>query len=146
MPNPSPRTLRGISLIDTDVIIRLLTGDDPEKQARARELFRRVQAGEVTIFAPVTVIADCVYVLSSPSLYKVPRAQVVGLLRPILRLRGFRLQDRRTVLRALDLYAATHLDFGDAYLAASMERLDSPSVYSFDTDYDRIKGIKRLEP
>jgi predicted nucleic acid-binding protein len=71
---------------------------------------------------------------------------VVGLLLPILRLRSFRLQDRRTVLRALDLYAATNLDFGDAYVAASMERLGSLNVYSYDADYDRVKEIKRIEP
>jgi predicted nucleic acid-binding protein len=146
MSNSSPRTLRGAPLIDTDVIVRLLTGDDLQKQARARDLFRRIELGEVTVFAPVTVIADCVYVLASPNLYKIPRTEVVGLLRPILRLRGFRLQDRRTVLRALDLYAAAALDFGDAYVAASMERLGSQRVYSYDTDYDRVKGIKRSEP
>jgi predicted nucleic acid-binding protein len=135
-----------VPVIDTDVIVRLLTGDDLQKQGRARDLFKRIEIGEVTVFAPVTVIADCVYVLASPSLYKIPRTEVVGLLRPILRLRGFRLQDRRTVLRALDLYAAAALDFGDAYVAASMERLGSQRVYSYDTDYDRVKGIKRSEP
>lgn len=139
-------SLRGMPLIDTDVIIRLLTGDDLEKQARARALFKRIEAGEVTVFAPITTIADCVYVLSSPSLYKLPRTEVVGLLLPILRLRGFRVQDRRAVLRALDLYAATTIDFGDAYLAASMQRLGSRTVYSYDRDYDRIKGIQRVEP
>ena len=138
--------MRGVPLIDTDVIIRLLTGDDLEKQARARTLFQRIEAGEVIVFAPITTIADCVYVLSSPSLYKLPRAEVVGLLLPILRLRGFRVQDRRAVLKALDLYAATALDFGDAYLAASMQRMGSRTVYSFDRDFDRIKGIQRVEP
>ena len=72
-------------------------------------LFKRIEAGDVTVFAPITTIADCVYVLSSQSLYKLPRTEVVGLLLPILRLRGFRVQDRRAVLRALDLYAATAL-------------------------------------
>ena len=146
MSSPSPRTRRGVPLIDTDVVVRLLTGDDLEKQARARDLFKRIEAGELTVFAPVTMVADCIYVLSSPSLYKLPRTEVVGLLLPILRLRGSRLQDRRTVLRALELYAETSLDFGDAYIAASMERLGSRSVYSYDRDFDRVKGIQRLEP
>jgi predicted nucleic acid-binding protein len=146
MGKQTPRSARGVPLIDTDVIIRLLTGDDLEKQAHARDLFKRIEAGELTVFAPITTIADCVYVLSSPSLYKLPRAKVVGLLLPILRLRGFRLQDRRAVLKALDLYAATALDFGDAYLVASLQRLGSRTVYSFDRDFDRIKEIQRLEP
>jgi predicted nucleic acid-binding protein len=146
MGKRTSRQMRGVPLIDTDVIIRLLTGDDPEKQARAHHLFKRIEAGEVTVFAPITTIADCVYVLSSPSLYKLPRTEVVGLLLPILRLRGFRLQDRRAVLEALDLYATTALDFGDAYLVASLQRQGSRTVYSFDRDFDRIRGIQRLEP
>jgi predicted nucleic acid-binding protein len=142
---PSP-FVRNTPVIDTDVIVRLLTGDDLEKQARSSQLFKKIETGEVKVFAPITVIADCVYVLSSRSLYKLPRAEVVGLLRSILRLRGFRLQDRRTVLRALDLYAATSLDFGAAYIAATSERLGSLTVYSYDADFDRLKGIKRLVP
>jgi predicted nucleic acid-binding protein len=55
-------------------------------------------------------------------------------------------QDRRAVLKALNLYASTTLDFGDAYIAASMDRMGSRTVYSFDRDFDRIKGIRRLEP
>ena len=54
--------------IDTDVIIRLLTGDDPEKQAKAATLFEQVEQRQITLVAPVTVIADAVYVLSSKRL------------------------------------------------------------------------------
>ncbi len=46
--------------IDTDVIIRFLTGDDPEKQAAASSLFEQVEQGLLTIAAPDTVIADAV--------------------------------------------------------------------------------------
>lgn len=55
--------------IDTDVIIRLLTGDDPQKQTAAKALFEQVERGTLTIAAPDTVIADAVFVLSSPRLY-----------------------------------------------------------------------------
>ena len=44
--------------IDTDVIIRFLTGDDPDKQAAATALFEQVEQGLLTVQAPDTVIAD----------------------------------------------------------------------------------------
>lgn len=62
--------------IDTDVIIRLLTQDDPVKQDEAALLFEEVRAGTLKVAAPYTVIADAVYVLSSPRLYNLPRDQV----------------------------------------------------------------------
>ncbi|MBI4785853.1 MAG: PIN domain-containing protein [Chloroflexi bacterium] len=141
-----PLQLKGHPCIDTDVIIRLLTGDDPAKQARARELFKRVEAGEMTLIAPVSVIADCIYVLSSPRLYHLPKTEIVGLLQPLLRLPRFKIPNRRTLLRALDLYLATKLSFGDVYILATMERLESRTLYSFDQGFDGIQGIQRLEP
>ena len=134
--------------IDTDVIIRFLTGDDPVKQQRAARLFEQVEQGNATLVAPDTVIADAVYVLSSPRLYNLPRHEVAALLIPLVRLPGFRVQNRRAVLAALSLYGygATKLDFGDALIVASMSQSGSQTVYSFDTGFDKIPGINRQEP
>jgi predicted nucleic-acid-binding protein len=103
--------------IETDVLIRFLTGDDPVKQAQAAELLQSMEAGKLVVEAPVTVIADAVYVLASPRLYRRSRVQVQALLSPIVRLSGFKLAERPAVLRALELHAATRLDFGDASAA-----------------------------
>jgi predicted nucleic acid-binding protein len=37
--------------IDTSVIVRLLTGDDPTKQARSRVLFQQVERGKIAVAA-----------------------------------------------------------------------------------------------
>jgi predicted nucleic acid-binding protein len=132
--------------IDTDVIIRFLTGDDPEKQAAATALFERIEQGLLTAVAPDTVIADAVYVLSSPRLYHVARNEVRELLSTLVHLPHFRVQNRFCVLRALDLYASTKLDFGDTLIIASMEQQNSRILYSYDKDFDHIQGITRKEP
>lgn len=132
--------------LDTDVLIRLLTGDDPQKQAAAAVLLNQVEAGALTLDAPDTVIADAVYVLSSPRLYALPRTEVRELLVPLVRLPGFRVRQRRLVLRALDLYAAVTIDFGDAMVAATMEQSHASVLYSYDRDFDRLAGITRVEP
>ena len=132
--------------IDTDVIIRLLTKDDPEKQAAAAALFEQIEAGQLTVVAPDTVLADAVYVLSSPNLYHLPRSEVRDLLTPLLRLPGFKIRNRRAVLRALEIYASANIDFGDALIVAAMEQANSEVVYSYDTHFDRIPDITRQEP
>lgn len=132
--------------IDTDVIIRFLTGDDPKKQTAAAALFEQVEQGLLTIHAPDTVIADAVYVLSSPRLYHIARSDIQEMLASLVRLPQFHIQNRESVLRALDLYAATKLDFGDTLIIASMEQQGSHLLYSYDTDFDRISGITRQEP
>ncbi len=138
-----------IPFVDTDVIIRLLTGDDLDKQAAAKALFEQVEQGTLDVAAPVTVIADAVYVLSSRTLYHLPRAQVSALLTPLVRLPHFHVKNRRLVLRALALYATTNLDFGDLFIVASMQQAGSTIVYSYDRGFDRIVGslgITRQEP
>ena len=132
--------------VNTDIIIRLLTGDDAQKQQAARGLFEAVEAGTITVAAPDTVIADAVYVLSSPRLYGQSRAQVAAMLGRLVRLPGFKVAQRRIVLQALDVYAERNIDFGDAMLIASMGQSGSTTLYSYDRDFDGIPGIHRAEP
>ena len=133
--------------LDTNIIIRLVTGDDLHKQAAAAQLFKDIEDGSLTIAAPDTVIVDAVFVLASPRTYNLPRVQIAGALTRLVRLPHFKVQHRRIVLRALDLYGSSgRLDFGDTMLLAAMEQQRSPQVYSYDTDFDGVAGVTRLEP
>src|SRR5579884_2080348 len=128
-----------LPFIDTDVIIRFLTGDDPKKQAAAATLFEQIEQGLLTIVAPDTVIADAVFVLSSPRLYHIARSDIRDMLSSLINFPHFRVENRLCVLRALDLYAAAKLDFGDTLIIASMEQQNSHVLYSFDRGFDRIQ-------
>jgi predicted nucleic-acid-binding protein len=132
--------------IDTDIIIRFLTGDDQEKQAAASTLFEQFEQGLLTIAAPDTVIADAVYVLSSPRLYHLARNKVQELLTALAHLPHFQIQNRPAVLRALELYGSTKLDFGDTLILASMEQQHSHILYSYDAGFDCFDGVNRQEP
>lgn len=135
-----------LPFIDTDIIIRFLTGDDPQKQAASSALFEQIEQGLLTVAAPNTVIADAVYVLSSSRLYHLARSDVQELLSALVRLPHFQTQNRASVLRALELYGVTRLDFGDTLIIASMEQENTNILYSYDRDFDRIDGITRQEP
>ncbi len=134
------------SFIDTDVIIRFLTGDDLEKQAAASTLFEQVEQGLLTLEAPDTVVADAVYVLSSPRLYHLARSDVQELLSALVHLPHFQVQNRSAVLRALELFGSTRLDFGDTLIIASMELQNSHVLYSYDADFDRFEWVTRQQP
>jgi predicted nucleic acid-binding protein len=135
-----------VPFIDTDPIIRLLTGDDPVKQAAADRLFRQVQGGHLAVAAPLTVIADAVYVLSAPHSYGLPRSEVAALLLPLVQLPGFQIPQKQVVVRALMLFGEVNVDFGDAMLIASMEAEGVRTIITHDRHFDRIPGIHRVEP
>jgi len=117
--------------VDADVIVRLLAGDDLHKQERSAALFERVESGDIRLRTPVTTIADVVYVLSSPRLYAMPRGQVADLLKTLIRLPGFIVENRSAVLGALDLYASTRLE---------------SILYSYDRHFDKLASLTRMEP
>ena len=133
-------------VIDTNLFIRALTNDHPTRSVAAGAFLRRIERGEITVEAPVTAIADAVFVLASPRLYNLPRPQVQALLTTLVRLPHLRIASRQMVLRALVLFGHTTLDFGDCCLVAHLQEAGGTEIYSFDRDFDRIAGITRREP
>jgi len=132
--------------VDTDVIIRLLTADDLKKQRASFSLFEKAEKGKIILTAPTTVVADCVYVLSSPRLYNLSRGKICGLLSTLIQIPNFKVENKENVLKALELYVSTSIDFSDAYLMATVLRSKDKTVYSYDHDFDRETAIKRVEP
>ncbi len=132
--------------LDSNVFFRYFTRDDPDKAQRCFELFQRVQSGTEQVTTSESVIAEVVYVLSSPRLYAVPRTDIRALLLSILTLRGMRLSNRRLYLRALDVYAEHNIDFEDALTIAHVERRKLDAILSYDRDFDQVAGVRREEP
>jgi predicted nucleic acid-binding protein len=134
--------------LDTNIIIRYLTQDDPDKAARARQLLKQAEAGTVSLVISESIVVEVVQVLSSRVLYNQPRDQVASDLATILSLPKLKLANKRTCLRALTLWAnaASSVDFVDALSVAQMEQQRISTVASFDQDFDRFPQIKRLEP
>lgn len=135
-----------MQFVDTNILLRYLTRDDPAKAERVKRLLERAERGEVALVTSETVIAELVFVLSSPRLYHLTRDRIRTLLIPIISLKGLRLSNRALFLRALDLYATTPMDFVDALGIAHMEARQVTEIFSYDGHFDGVNGIRRLEP
>lgn len=132
--------------VDTNIFLRYLTRDDPRKAEACLRLLKQAEANEVTLTTSETIIAEVVFVLASPRLYNLPRQDVHARLTPLLTLEGLKLPQRSKFLRALDLYAAHRIDFEDALTIAETEQGQIEELYSYDTDFDSVAGVTRLEP
>ena len=128
------------AFVDTNVLIRHLTGDPPDMAARATAA---LASGEPLLLADL-VLAECVYVLQS--FYEVPRARVAQLMRSAIALPSIETVDPRSLLRALEVYETERLDFAEAYLVAQAEATGVEAIVSFDRSIDRVAGITRREP
>lgn len=133
-----------IRFLDTNILLRYLTRDDDHKARRALDLLIRVEQGEEKVITSSLVIFETVFTLQS--FYKLPRLQIKELIVPIISLRGLHLPGKNTYYRAFDLYVTQNISFADAYNAAYMLAEQVSDIYSWDTDFDKIEGITRLEP
>ena len=106
----------------------------------------RAQRGDVRLITSESVIAEVAYVLSSRSIYRIPRTTVAVALQSILADPSIELDRKESVLAALDLWQGSNVDFADCLAAEYVRRAELAGIYSYDRDFDRIPGIYRLEP
>jgi predicted nucleic acid-binding protein len=132
--------------LDTNIIIRYLTQDNPDQSRRAYNLLQQVETGALVVTTSEAVLVEVVYVLSSKTLYNFPRPDIQAHLSTVITLRGLKLPHKRTYLRALDIYASTNLDFVDALNVAHMERVQITTILTFDKDFDKVQDVTRREP
>lgn len=132
--------------IDTNIFLRHLTNDDPAKARRCFELFQKAKRNQISLTTSESVIAEVVYLLASKRVYNLAREEIVTRLRPLLSLPGLKVPYRNAFLRALEIYATYTIDFEDALSKAHMERQKISDIYSYDTDFDKLSGLTRIEP
>ena len=132
--------------LDTNILLRHLTQDDEEKARACRSLLLLVEQGQEIVVTSDLVIWEAVFVLQSSRHYGLPRHRIRQLLEPLINLRGLRLPRKALYTRAFDLYCRSNISFADAYNAAYMEARGLTEVYSYDTDFDRVEGLLRVEP
>jgi predicted nucleic acid-binding protein len=128
------------AFVDTNVLVRHLTGDPPAQAAKATAYLRRADE----LLLPDPILAEVAYVLES--FYETPRPQVADTLRAVLAFPSIRVVDTELLLRALEAYDTHRLDFADAYLVASAERTGIGEIVSFDRGIDRVGTVRRIEP
>jgi predicted nucleic acid-binding protein len=128
------------AFIDTNVLIRHITGDPPAQAARATRYLQKADE----LLLPDLILAEVAYVLES--FYEAPRAQVAATLRAVLAFAAIRVVDDELLLRTVEVYEAHRIDFADAYLVASAERTGVEEVVSFDRAIDRVGTVRRVEP
>ncbi len=126
--------------IDTNILIRHLTGDPPELAARATTFLE--EADELLL--PDLIVAEIVYVLES--FYEVPVGEVASLVRSVMAFDAIRTLDSALLLRSLEVYSTHRIDFAQAYLVASAESSDLRDIFSFDRSIDRVPTVNRIEP
>ena len=131
--------------VDTNLFVRYLTDDDPEKADRVEALLNEATGGEIKLITSDLVLAELIWVLESS--YDLKPAAIVPMIRAILATPGVEVINGTVVGRALEIYQDKNVDFVDGHIVALAEKLNISEIYSFDKKHiSRIENIKRVEP
>lgn len=130
-------------LVDTNVLLRFLSGEPPKQAEAAKRLFEAAAAGNASLEVSPVIVAEAMYTLVS--FYKVDRVDAAVKLAALLRRRGVKVREAEPVFGALERLQKFNVGFADAFLAAGGADEGVP-VASFDRDLDKFKDVTRFEP
>lgn len=128
------------AIIDTNVLVRHLTGDPPEMAARATAYL----GTERELLLTDLIVAETVSVLES--FYQAPREQVAEAMRSLIAFASVVCVDPALLLRSIEVYETDGIDFAEAYLVACAESTGVIKIASFNRAIDRVETIERIEP
>lgn len=129
-----------MAALDTNVVVRLITGDDPRQAAQAKKLLER----ESCSIAP-SVLMECEWVLRAA--YGMDAARIAKLFRQLLALGPVTAQSPALIERVLDAFQAG-VDFADALHA--LQTPEGESFATFDVALVKrsartgLRGVKRV--
>jgi predicted nucleic acid-binding protein len=130
-------------LVDTNVLLRFLSGEPAAQAAAARSLFVQAATGKIVLDVSAVIVAEAFYTLVS--FYGIERKTAAEKLSSLLRQPGVKVREASQVFSALDRLRTATVGFADAFLAAGAAE-EAVSIASFDRDFDKFKDVTRHEP
>lgn len=122
--------------VDTNVLVRLLTGDDAEQLKRIAVLFKKE-----SIFIAKTVLLETEWVLRR--LYRLERVIVVSAFRKLSGLGNVEIEQPLIVTKALQ-WCEDGMDFADALHLASCQRCEKFATFDKQLKKSASKGVKQI--
>lgn len=131
--------------VDTNVFLRFLTWDDPEKGRAAEALFEEAVRGTRQLETSQLVIAEIIWTLES--FYGLEKAEVAKKVEAILNTPGLACPEDEILLQALDLYATRNIDFIDAYHAFLLRSRGQVRIVAYDRrHFSRVSWLEIIDP
>jgi len=128
-----------VRTLDTNVVVRLLIGDDPQQTPIAEQAFLDAIASG-GIYLPDVVLAEVAWVLRG---YNLERATRYQLLERLVRTRGVVVDDIDAVIDALEQFRQGG-DLADQLILARATNIGALPVLSFDRRFAASQDVELL--
>lgn len=127
--------------LDTNVLVRYVTQDDPVQSAKASDLIESLTTLSPGFVSLVSVV-ELVWVLQS--CYQSAKSDVVMVLETLLRTRELTIEHAETLWQALRRFTASKADFADCLIERCGHAAGCEYTATFDLNAAKAAGMKRL--
>ncbi len=125
--------------VDTNIFVSVIARKDAISD-KCKKLLRSNEP----LWATHLVILEIEWVLRS--VYELSKPDIVDKLRRILKIKFLEISNRKLIIAAVDLFEQTNIDLTDCFNILLAKKEGVTQFYTFDHDFDKFPGIKRLEP
>ena len=122
--------------VDTNVLVRYITRDDPGQERAASRFLDSARARSEPVFVNVIVLCELVWVLGRS--YEYSRAEVAAVIGQVLTTEQIVVEDADLAWLALSDFKASKADFADCLIGRKNLRLGCDATVTFD---GRLKGL-----
>ena len=130
--------------IDANIFIRYFASDDLSKFKKVEELFQKIVQGKIECFTNQMVIAEIVWVLDK--FYNMDRQLICDNIEFVVNTPNLKVKEKNILLKATDIYRNSNIDFIDAYNYSYILANNADSIFSYDSHFDKLDSIERIEP
>lgn len=130
--------------LDTNVLVRYVTADDPQQAELARAAIEGAEARGERLFVSGIVLCELVWVLRGRE-YRYGKAEVVEALKVLLDSFAFEIEQRTLVRQAVSRYRAGSADFADYLLGLVHQDAGCDETWTFENRLAKAEGFATLQ-
>ena len=116
--------------IDTNILVRFLTGDDDLQANKVYSIFKKAESEKIELFVPLLVVLEMIWVLES--VYEISRAEILDAIGDLLLMPIFKFDQQPTIQQLIQSAKGNKYDLSDLLIAHSAKINGCEAVLTFD--------------
>ena len=126
--------------LDTNVVLRLLLGDDSAQTMRAAKFIQQAKRLETKVIITLAVVLELEWVLRSSA--KMNKAEVLSIFNLLLDSYDIEIDSEKVLEQALHIYENAASDFAECLFLAQYQRMGCNTMLTFDAKAARMTGVE----
>ena len=129
--------------IDTNILIRFLTGDDELQAKKVYLIFKKAESEKNELFVPLLVVLEMIWVLES--VYEVSRKEILDSISDLLLMPILKFDHQSALQQLVNSAQGNKFDLSDLLIAHSAKFNGCETVITFDKKAAKFKLFEFLK-